>query len=321
MTDPVVFPAARRPTVATHDMPPARRPSVATPAPTDAVPTALALLCVHPHPDDETIQCGGILARYSESGARVKVVTCTGGEEGENLAGIDLGDVAMAEVRSRELYAALVELGVSEHEFLGYRDSGMPGTASNEDPASFHQADLDEAGRRLAAVIRSFRPDVVVGDDEQGTYGHPDHVKAHEVTSRALELAADPAELSVPGRPWQVRKRFVHALPRSRLIAFHERMLAEGLPSPFGSESWPAEVLPFGVPEEVVTTAIDVRPWLSRKRAALRAHASQVGADSFFFNLPPDVAEAVFGTEYFVRLFGPTDSKAVEEDLFAGLCA
>ncbi len=285
-----------------------------------AGPPVRALLCVHPHPDDETIQCGGILARYSQSGARVKVVTCTGGEEGENLAGIDLGGASMAEVRRRELFAALAELGVREHEFLGYRDSGMFGAASNEHPASFQRADLDEAGRRLAAVIRSFRPDVVVGDDEQGTYGHPDHVKAHEVTSRALELAADPAETAAAGRPWQVRKRYVHVLPRSRLIAFHERMIAEDLPSPFGSEPAPREALPFGVPDELVTTAIDVRPWLPRKRAALRAHASQVGADSFFFNLPPDAAEAIFGTEYFVRLFGPTWGEGVEEDLFAGLC-
>lgn len=303
------------------EQPPARRPSDVSPAPSRSGSTARALLCVHPHPDDETIQCGGVLARYTEAGARVKVVTCTGGEEGENLAGLDLGCEAMAEVRRRELYAALDELGVGEHEFLGYRDSGMAGAASNEDPASFHQADLDEAGRRLASIIRSFRPDVVVGDDEHGTYGHPDHVKAYEVTTRALQLAADLGGLGVTGRPWHVRKRYVHALPRSRLIAFHERMLAEGLPSPFGHESTPAELMPFGVPDEVVTTAIDVRPWLTRKRAALRAHGSQIGADSLFFNLPPDVAESVFGTEYFVRLFGPTDGEKVEEDLFAGLRA
>ncbi len=279
-----------------------------------------ALLCVHPHPDDETIACGGVLARYSEAGARVKVVTCTGGEEGENLAGIDLGDATISEVRRRELHAALGELGVREHEFLGYRDSGMAGAASNEDSASFHRADLDQAGRRLATIIRSFRPDVVVGDDEHGTYGHPDHVKAYEVTARALQLAADPEELGVEGRPWQVRKRYAHVMPRSRLVAFHERMIAEGLPSPFGHESRPAELMPFGVPDEMITTAIDVRPWLARKRAALRAHASQIGADSLFFNLPPDVAEAVFGTEYFMRI-GPTDDEGTEDDLFAGLCA
>lgn len=282
---------------------------------------APALLCVHPHPDDETISCGGILACYTEAGARVKVVTCTGGEEGDNLAGIDLGDTAIPEVRRRELHGALAELGVREHEFLGYRDSGMAGAASNEDYASFHRADLDEAGRRLAAIVRTFQPHVVVGDDEYGTYGHPDHVKAYHVTSRALQLAAEPEELGLTGRPWQVRKRYAHAMPRSRLVAFHERMLAEGLPSPFGHESRPYEVMPFGVPDEAITTAIDVRPWLARKRAALRAHASQIGPDSFFFNLPPDVAEAVFGTEYFMRLFGPTDDEKIEKDLFAGLSA
>lgn len=277
-----------------------------------------ALLSVHPHPDDESIACGGILARYVDEGARVKVVTCTGGEEGDNLAGIDLGDEEMTTVRERELAAALNALGITEHEFLGYRDSGMIGAPANEREGSFHRADLDEAAGRLARIIRDLRPDVVISDDESGTYGHPDHVKANRVTDRAIELAADEQTLPDAGPPWQVPKRYVHALPRSRMFAFHERMLEEGLASPFGDA--PIEDLddlPFGVPDEQITTSVDVRPWLERKREALRAHRSQIGPDSFFLNLPDDVAQQVFGTEHYIRLEGPGPDE--ETDLFAGL--
>lgn len=277
-----------------------------------------ALLSVHPHPDDETIACGGILARYAEEGVRVKVVTCTAGEEGENLAGIELGDEEMTAIRVRELAAALDALGVTDHEFLGYRDSGMAGEPSNELADSFHRADLDEAAGRLAAIIRELRPEVVISDDETGTYGHPDHIKANRVTDRAIELAADADALPGAGPAWEVPKRYVHALPRSRLFSFHERMLEEGLASPFGDEPIedPDDV-PFGVRDDEITTSIDVGPWLDRKREALRAHASQIGADSFFLNLPDDVAREMFGTEHYIRLRGPGPER--ETDLFAGL--
>jgi N-acetyl-1-D-myo-inositol-2-amino-2-deoxy-alpha-D-glucopyranoside deacetylase len=278
-----------------------------------------ALLCVHPHPDDETIACGGVLARYTAEGGRVMVVTCTAGEEGENLSGIDLGDDEMVSVRRRELAAALEALGVEEHEFLGYRDSGMADTDANRHPEAFAAADTDEAARRLADVILRFRPDVVVSDDAKGSYGHPDHVKAHEVTVRAVELAAAAGDDA-----WRVRKRYVHALPSSRLLEFHRRMLEEGLASPFGEEPLDGlDEVPFGVPDEAITTAIDVRPWLDRKRAALEAHASQIGPESFFLNLPEDVGRDVFGTEYFVledseqAAEGHPDGR--ETDLFAGL--
>ncbi len=157
------------------------------------------LLCVHPHPDDESIACGGVLARASATGARTVVVTCTGGEAGENLAGIDLGDEDLPTHRRREMAAAIAALGVDEHVWLGYRDSGMVGTDDNDHPDSFHRADLDEAAARLAAILRRVRPDVVVSDDVHGTYGHPDHVKAHRVTVRAVGARRRPG-CRRPGR-------------------------------------------------------------------------------------------------------------------------
>jgi N-acetyl-1-D-myo-inositol-2-amino-2-deoxy-alpha-D-glucopyranoside deacetylase len=281
------------------------------------------LLCVHPHPDDESIACGGVLARASAGGDRTVVVTCTGGEEGENLAGIDLGGEDLITHRRRELADALAALQVEEHVWLGYRDSGMAGSAANDHPDCFHRADLDETALRLAAVLRRARPDVVVSDDVHGTYGHPDHVKAHHVTVRAVALAADP-EAPLDGDPWQVPKRYVHTLTKSRLWAAHRGLTEAGLPSPFGdADVTSPDDLPMGTPDDAVTTVVDVTPWLPAKRAALVAHRSQIGADSFFLNTPEDLAASLFGTEEFVLEEGTPGAGAggIEPDLFAGLAA
>jgi len=277
------------------------------------------LLCVHPHPDDETISCGGILARAAASGNRAVVVTCTGGEEGENLAGIDLGDRDLPELRREELADALAALGVDHHHWLGYRDSGMADTPTNDHPDSFHRAPVDEAASRLATIIRAERPEVVVSDDRNGTYGHPDHIKGYLVTVRAVELAADP-DAALPGEPWRIAKRYVHTLGRERLLASHRALLSAGLPSPFGEEDIDGpESVPFGIDDELVTTEVEVGRWLDRKRAALAAHRSQIGPESFFLNIPKDVVGTFFGIEQFVLEAGRPGPKVPEDDLFAGL--
>jgi N-acetyl-1-D-myo-inositol-2-amino-2-deoxy-alpha-D-glucopyranoside deacetylase len=281
--------------------------------------TTPTLLCVHPHPDDESIACGGVLARAAEEGIRTVVVTCTGGEEGDNLAGIDLGAEELVVHRRRELAEALAALGVHAHHWLGYRDSGMVGTPGNEHPASFHRAEVDDAARRLAAIVRAERPHVVVSDDRNGTYGHPDHVKAYAVTVRAVELAAEP-DAEVAGAPWQVTKRYVHTYARSRLLAGHQAMVAAGLPSPFGAADIELDAIPFGVPDEEVTTTVDVSGQLERKRAALQAHRSQIGEDSLFLNVPEQLRETFFGSEQFALEAGRPDADH-ETDLFAGIVA
>ena len=282
----------------------------------------LTLLCVHPHPDDESIACGGVLARAADEGVRTVVVTCTGGEEGENLAGIDLGDRDLADHRRRELVDALAALGVAGHHTLGYRDSGMVEEASNDHPDSFHRADVEVAATALAAIIRAERPQVVVSDAADGTYGHPDHVKANRVTVRAVELAAD-AAADVPGAPWQVAKRYVTALARGRLFELHQAMRAAGLPSPFGEDDLAdPSALTFGTDDALVTTEVDVQPWMPRKRAALAAHRSQISADSFFLNTPPELEADAFAVEQFVLEvgeLGEVDADGCERDLFAGL--
>ena len=279
------------------------------------------LLCVHPHPDDESIACGGLIARSLSNGHQVDVVTCTGGEEGENQSGIDLQGRDMADVRRAEMAAAVAALGGPGHHWLGYRDSGMAGEPSNDHPDAFHGADLDEAAARLAQLVRTLRPHVVVSDDEQGTYGHPDHVKANRVTARAVELAADPSWEGEVGEPWQVPKRYVHTLTRTRMFEVHRTMLAAGLPTPFGDEEISSpDDLQFGAPDDEVTTVVDVTDVLARKRAGMAAHRSQIGEESFFLNVPDELAERLFGTEeYTLRDGEPGSAPGPERDVFAGL--
>ncbi len=174
----------------------------------------LTLMAVHAHPDDESIGTGGVLARYADEGIRTVLVTCTGGEVGE------IGDPTLAtpdnlaEIRERELRAACEILGVAHLELLGYRDSGMVGTADNERPDAFARADLDAAAGRLVALIRRYRPQVLVTYDENGFYGHPDHVNANRITVRAFARAGDPAAYRDQGlEPWQPAKLYYTAVP------------------------------------------------------------------------------------------------------------
>src|SRR5690349_815926 len=189
------------------------------------------LLLVHAHPDDESIGTGATMAKYAAEGAHVTLVTCTLGEEGEIIPA-DLAhlaadqDDALGPYRIDELAAACRALGVEDHRFLGapgrWRDSGMMGVASNDHPKAFWRADLDEAAGELVKVIREVRPQVLVTYDDNGFYGHPDHIQAHRVSRRAFELAADPAFPG--GEPWRSAKFYLTAMPQSVLRRTIETM-------------------------------------------------------------------------------------------------
>jgi N-acetyl-1-D-myo-inositol-2-amino-2-deoxy-alpha-D-glucopyranoside deacetylase len=283
------------------------------------------LLLVHAHPDDESIETGATMARYAAEGAAVTLVTCTLGELGEiipaGLAHLAAGrEDRLGEYRIGELAAACAALGVSGHRFLGgpgrWRDSGMMGTADNDDPRCFWQADVDEAAADLAAVIREVRPQVLVTYDERGFYGHPDHIQAHRVAWRARELAA-----AVPGDPWRVAKFYATAMPRP-VLAEAIRLDGPGGPTGF-IPAGGVGALPFGVPEEQVTTVIDASAYLPAKLAAMRAHATQISVAGEFFALSDNVGQRALGTEYYTLLAGPRGPAAGpggrEDDLFAGL--
>jgi N-acetyl-1-D-myo-inositol-2-amino-2-deoxy-alpha-D-glucopyranoside deacetylase len=284
------------------------------------------LLLVHAHPDDETIGTGATMAKYAAEGALVTLVTCTLGEEGEVLVpglvhlASDRSD-ALGEHRIGELAAACAALGVTDQRFLGgpgrWRDSGMMGTSQNDRPDVFWQAALDEATRHLVAIIREVRPQVVITYDEKGGYGHPDHIQAHRVTVQAFERAGDPSYALEAGEPWRPERLYYTAFPKSVLQAGIDHLRASGDTNFFGVES--ADDLPFGNPDEEVTTEIDARAHLDAKVAAMRAHATQIAVDGPFFALSDNVGQQAMGVEHFVLVRGErAPGPGRESDLFGG---
>jgi N-acetyl-1-D-myo-inositol-2-amino-2-deoxy-alpha-D-glucopyranoside deacetylase len=265
------------------------------------------LLLVHAHPDDESIGTGATIARYAAEGARVTLVTCTRGELGEvippELAGLAGDGDRLGKYRITELAAACAALGIDDQRFLGgpgrWRDSGMMGLPANGSPDCFWQADLATAAAELATVIREVRPQVLVTYDENGFYGHPDHIQAHRVAAEAIGVAASPGQ----GQPWQVAKFYATAMPRSVVVA-------NGV----------AYFVPF-VPDEQVTTEIDGSAYLEAKTAAMRAHATQIVVDGDRFALSSGRWQPLLGTEFYTLLNGASGAAhgSREHDLFAGL--
>ncbi|MBV9329022.1 MAG: N-acetyl-1-D-myo-inositol-2-amino-2-deoxy-alpha-D-glucopyranoside deacetylase [Chloroflexi bacterium] len=280
------------------------------------MPEPRTLLAVHAHPDDECISTGGILARYAAEGVRTVLVTCTDGAVGEISDPALATPENLAEVRSRELDESVRVLRVSRLVKLGYRDSGMAGTADNDDPRSFAQSSFEEALERVVRVVREEQPRVVVTYDERGGYGHPDHVRAHRVAVAAFEAAGDAGRFPAAGPAWSASKLYYAVVPRSAMRAMGERMRAAGIEAPF-REIREDEDMPFGVPDERVTTFVDVSKYIADKRASLVAHRTQMGADQFFMRIPESLFGDIFGRETFQRVVG--SGPVPEDDLFAGL--
>jgi N-acetyl-1-D-myo-inositol-2-amino-2-deoxy-alpha-D-glucopyranoside deacetylase len=294
--------------------------------------TDRSLLLVHAHPDDEVLGSGATMAKYAAEGAHVTLVTCTLGEEGEILVP-ELAHLAsdrddgLGDHRIGELTEAMKALGVTDHRFLGgpgrWRDSGMMGTASNDRPDCFWQADLDEAAGELVRVVREVQPQVMVTYNENGGYGHPDHLQAHRVAIAAFEAAGDASRYPDAGEPWRPSKLYYLALPQSLLRQGFEALKEMGEEAPFGVTS--IEELAFGDPDETVTTQVDARDYLEAKVGAMRAHATQIAVDGPFFALSNNIGQRAFGYEHF-RLVrgergpGVDDGQPwTERDLFAGL--
>jgi len=287
------------------------------------------LLFVHAHPDDETIGNGATMARYVAEGVQVTLVTCTLGEYGEvlvpelELLSAEHGD-QLGGYRIGELAAACAELGVTDYRFLGgpgrWSDSGMMGTPPNDAPRAFWRADLTEATRALVAVVREVRPQVLVTYDENGGYGHPDHIQAHRVAMGAVDRCAEPDWHPELGPAWNIQKAYWSCVPRSVLVE-SLRLVKEAGGDFFGVDS--VDELPFGVDDSLVTTAVDGRQHLPAKMAAMRAHATQISVDGPFFALSNHVGQLAFGVEYYRLVRGEAGAASGEhgweEDLFSGI--
>jgi N-acetyl-1-D-myo-inositol-2-amino-2-deoxy-alpha-D-glucopyranoside deacetylase len=280
------------------------------------------LLLVHAHPDDETINNGITMAKYAQEGAKVTLVTCTRGEEGEVLVE-ELGNLAsnrddkLGEHREIELKNAMKLLGIEDYRFLGapdkkWRDSGMIGTPQNERSDVFWQANLEEVAQQLVKVILETKPQVLITYDEFGGYGHPDHIKANQVAMKAADLAAT--------QGWKISKIYWNTMPRSVIQNGIEKMKEVGS-SFFGAES--ADDLPFAKPDELVSTVIRGVEFVPQKLEAMKAHATQIAVDGPFFALSNNLGLSVWGDEYYTLVKGvksePFDSEGREIDLFAGI--
>jgi N-acetyl-1-D-myo-inositol-2-amino-2-deoxy-alpha-D-glucopyranoside deacetylase len=280
------------------------------------MPAHRTLLAVHAHPDDECISTGGILARYAAEGVRTVLVTCTDGAVGEISDPSLATPENLAEVRSGELDESARLLKVGRLVKLGYRDSGMAGTADNDDPRSFLQSSFEEAVARVVRVVREERPLVVVTYNENGGYGHPDHIRAHQVAVAAFHAAGEAARYPDAGPAWAPSKLYYAVVPRSAMRAFGDRLRAAGIEAPF-REVRDSEEMPFGVADELVTSFVDVSAYVAAKRASLVAHRTQMGPEQFFMRLPEAVFGEIFGRESFQRVEG--SGPVPEDDLFVGL--
>jgi len=278
----------------------------------------LCLLAVHAHPDDEASKGAGTVAKYHTEGARTVLVTCTGGEEGDILnPAMDRPEVRddLVQVRLHELANAAKVIGYDEVVLLGYRDSGMPESEANARPDNFWNAPLEEATGRLVEVIRRERPQVIITyNDDQTGYPHPDHLRVHDISLPAFDLAGEPGAFPDLGEPWTPSKLYYTVWSRKRILAMHEKMLELGVESPF-TQDW------FDRPSQDgrITTTVDVGDHYEARKEGLLAHATQVDPNSpFWFGLPDEVMSTLHPYDDYVLAASRVDSSIPETDLFAG---
>ena len=272
----------------------------------------------HAHPDDEALASGGTMARMADEGHREVLVVATRGEEGEPVPGVLAEGEELGDRRTSEVHEAASILGVARVSFLDYRDSGMADHPANDHPECFWQADTESAVDRLEEVLADEEVDVLVVYDSQGGYGHPDHIQVHRVGTRWVEREG------TGGRT--VRLRWVTMNRDVIRSSIDAAVAAAATAEAAGEEIWSDEAMlelrreraesdTFGMPDAEITHGVDVTSVLDRKRAAMRAHASQIADDSFFLAMPDEAFAMSFGAEWYVDPGRPRDGGSQSDDL------
>jgi LmbE family N-acetylglucosaminyl deacetylase len=261
------------------------------------------IVSFHAHPDDESIGTAGTLARAAAAGHRVVLVFATRGELGEPVPGVLEPGELLSVRRSAECYASAAAIGAKRVEFLGYTDSGMMGEPANAAPYCFWQADVEHAARRLAVILDEEEPDILTIYDDNGGYGHPDHIQVHRVGVRAAELSAVPvvAQHTI-NRDWMVRGM---------------RGMAESGELPEGWQPPSFDEPTFGKPESEITHRVEAVDFIEQKRASMRAHASQMSPEHFLLAMPDPIFAFGMGTEFYI--IDPVPSPAAAPELFEEL--
>jgi len=288
----------------------------------------LTLMAVHAHPDDEATSGGGALMRYQAEGVQTVLVTCTNGEEGE-IHDPDLVEEEarprLGQIRQEELRRATEIMKISAAELLNYRDSGMVGTPPNENPESFHKADMREATGKLVKLVRKYQPQVMFTYNSFGGYGHPDHIKAHKISIAAFDDAANTRKYPEAefGPAWQPSKLYTTAWGRGSWLKVWELLVEQGRPWPFQREGMPTvdENNPpeFGSPDNEITTQIDVSDYFKELRRALFEHRTQIDPNHPWVKTREEFAPILSGNESFILFKSTIPAQRPEDDLFAGL--
>ncbi|MCW1250004.1 mycothiol conjugate amidase Mca [Acaricomes phytoseiuli] len=293
----------------------------------------LRLLAVHAHPDDESSKGAATMAAYAAQGVKVMVATCTGGERGDvqnpAMEGDPRASRDMAGLRWTEMAKAAQALEV-EQRWLGFMDSGLP----EGDPlpplpyGAFATLPIEQAAAPLVRLVREFRPQVILSYDENGGYGHPDHIMAHRVAVEAFHAAGDPERYPGLGEPWSPSKLYYDlAFSQQRFQVLHQALLDAGMDSPY------EEIIAMMMAEQdstedvhgerpqphQVTTKIDCGDYFPVRDEALRAHASQVDPEGFFFAVPTEMQRKVWPWEDYALAESRVPATLPENDFFAGL--
>jgi LmbE family N-acetylglucosaminyl deacetylase len=277
----------------------------------------LKLMAILAHPDDESLGTGGSLAKYASEGVETYLVTATRGERGRYHDGTEKpGLEAMGRIREQELMNAAHVLGLEEVSFLDYMDGDLD------------EVDPDEAIAKIVHHLRRVRPQVVLTFDQAGAYGHADHIAICQLTTAAVVAAADASYLSDPamppagaGTPPAVSDT-PHAVSKLYYICWSEPEWA-AYQAAFKKltatvDGVERQATPW--PDWAITTRIDTRKWWRQVWEAVSCHASQVSAYQGLAELPPELHEALWGSQAFYRVFSTVSGgRKRESDLFEGL--
>ncbi len=276
----------------------------------------LSVLGLFAHPDDEQMM-SGLFAQCDSEGMRTGLVCATRGEAGQIHSSVNATRETVGEVREAELRAAANECGVKDLWFLDYRDSGWFDTPDNDYPTSFHRCDQQQALGKIVAIIRDFKPTILVTFDSKGGYGHLDHLMIHKLTTQAFSAAADPAMFPDMGKPWQAERLYYGTFSRSAMTSFRELMMQADPDSDFGK----LDFSNMGSEDSEITNEINVLKWVETKQRSLSQHRTQTSDFERWSLLTPDLVAKMRGIERYILAAGTPlpPGPGGRADLFAGL--
>ncbi|NMC83970.1 MAG: GlcNAc-PI de-N-acetylase [Anaerolineaceae bacterium] len=276
------------------------------------------ILVVLAHPDDETFGMGGTLALYAQKGVEVNLVCATRGEVGDVPAEMMKGHSSVAELREHELMEAAAILGLSHVDFLGYRDSGMPGSPDNHHPQALAAAPLEEVATKVVQYIRKYRPQIVLTFDPIGGYRHPDHIAIQQATEKAFYTAGDPA--FVPGEfpAYTPAKLYFHTMPKTalRMGIFFMRLMGKD-PRKFGRNQ-DIDLVSIAEVSFPIHAVIRYYAVADLRDRAAACHASQGGTQITSGGVIGRIRQFFGAKDLFMRAF-PAPTRHIEKDLFEGL--